>query len=170
MQRRKFVIGMGALASGAAAAVGTGAFTSVTASRDIDVAVADDANAYLKLEGKNSHYVVDDGNGGTLAIDMTGNNPTNAGGTGVNPNAVTEFGDLFEIANQGTQPVTVDVSKSGNYPNAVTFEDGNGNSLANGIDLDPGESATISMVVDTTSGSIGANEQLLDSVIFHAVA
>lgn len=161
---------MGALASGAAAAVGTGAFTSVTAARDIDVAVGDDASAYLKLEGTNSHYVVDDGNGGTLAIDMSGNNPTNAGGTGVNPNAVTEFGDLFEIANQGTQSVTVDVTKSGTYPDAVTFEDGNGNALKDGIDLDVGESATISLVADTTDGSISANEQLLDSVVFHAVA
>ncbi len=161
---------MGALASGAAATIGTGAFTSVTAARDIDVEVADDASAYLRLKGANSHYVVDDGVGGTLEIDLSGDNPTPAGGTGVNPNAVTEFGDLFEIANQGTQTVTVEASKMGPHPDAVTFEDGNGTSLSDGIELDPGESAMISLTVDTTDGSIGHDEMLIDSVVFHAVA
>lgn len=160
---------MGALASGAAAMVGTGAFTSVTAGRDIDVAVADDASAYLRLKGTDSHYVTDDGDGGTLALDLSGDNATPSGGSGVNPNAVTEFGSLFEIANQGTQAVTVEVTKSGQHPSAVTFEDGNGNTLADGIELDVGESVDVSLVVDTTDGSVGANEELVDSVVFHAV-
>ncbi|WP_247731177.1 DUF1102 domain-containing protein [Halovivax limisalsi] len=170
MQRRKFIIGTGALATATAAAVGTGAFSSVTAARNIDVAVADDASAYLKLKGTDSHYVVDDGDGGTLAIDMSDSNPTNAGGTGVNPNAVTEFDDLFVVANHGTQPVSVGISKSGQHPDAVTFEDSNGNSLSNGIDLDVGEQASISVVVDTTAGSISVNEELLDSVVIQALA
>jgi len=160
---------MGALASGAAAMVGTGAFSSVTAAREIDVAVADDASAYLRLKGTDSHYVTEDGDGGTLAIDLSGDNATPSGGSGVNPNAVTEFGSLFEVANQGTQSITVDVTKSGQYPDAVTFEDGNGNALADGIELDVGESAAISLVVDTTDDAIGANEQLIESIVFHAV-
>jgi len=121
------------------------------------------------LKGTDSHDVTDDGDGGTLAIDLSGDNATPSGGSGVNPNAVTEFGSLFEVANQGTQPITVDVTKSGPYPAAVAFEDGNGNALADGIELDVGESADISLVVDTTDDAIGANEQLIESIVFHAV-
>lgn len=172
MQRRKFVIGMGALASGTAAVIGTGAFTSVTAARDIDVEVADDASAYLRLEGTggaNSHYVTDDGNGGTLTIDLSSDNATGKGGQGVNPDAVTEIDDLFAVENQGTQEVTVDIDKDGDNADAVTFETENGN-LEDGIDLDPGESATVSLEIDTEDSGLGDGDELLDSVIFNANA
>ena len=172
MQRRKFVIGMGALASGGAAAIGTGAFTSVSANRDIAVEVADDSSAYLRLEGTggaNSEYVTDDGNGGTLSIDLSPSNATSAGGEGVNPNAVTEIDNLFDVENQGTQDVTVSIDKSGDNPGAVSFETDAG-SLEDGIDLGTGESATVGLVVDTTDDKISASDELLDSVTFNADA
>jgi hypothetical protein len=37
VKRRKVLIGLGSLAAGSAATVGTGAFTSVSANRDISV-------------------------------------------------------------------------------------------------------------------------------------
>lgn len=107
MQRRKFVVGMGALASGSAAAVGTGAFTSVEADRSVDVEVAGDANAYLQLEQisgePNSQQYVNTSNG-EVEFDFD-ENSTNGGGDGFNPNAVTEIDNLLRVANQGTQDV-----------------------------------------------------------------
>ncbi len=47
MDRRKFVLSVGALAGGGSLALGTGAFSSVEAERDVGVTVADDASAYL---------------------------------------------------------------------------------------------------------------------------
>jgi len=47
--RRKFIAGLGALATGSAAAVGTGAFTSVSAERSVTIDTADDAYAFLRL-------------------------------------------------------------------------------------------------------------------------
>lgn len=178
MQRRKFVIGMGALASGTAAAVGSGAFSSVTASRDVDVAVADDASAYLRLEGAggaNSEYVTGDGNGGTLTIDLSSNNPTDAGGEGVNPDAITEIDDLFVIENQGTQEVDVDFSKTGDNASRVSFyPDGeayDGDSLATSpVTLGPGDSTTVSVEVDTEGSGLGDGDELLDSVTVSATA
>ena len=163
MERRKFVVGLGALASGSAAAVGTGAFTSVTATRDIDVEVADDASAYLRLEGAggaNSDYVTDNGNGGTLAISLDSGNSSdvgaggNDGGEGVNQNAVTEIDDLFTIQNQGTQEVTVSISKSGQNSDLVSFypeeEAYTGSSLADsGLTLSAGGHSDIWVEVDT---------------------
>lgn len=50
MDRRKFVLSVGALAGGGSLALGTGAFSSVEAERDVGVTVADDASAYLGIQ------------------------------------------------------------------------------------------------------------------------
>jgi len=59
MERRKFVIGLGALASGSAAAMGTGAFTTAEVERSVSVNVKGDDAAYVRLapaEGPNGDY------------------------------------------------------------------------------------------------------------------
>ena len=110
MERRKFVVGLGALASGSAAAVGTGAFTSVTADRQVDVQVAGDASAYLGLK--------DSGDANDAYFDTSGDEhfvdfaDSGHGGSGVNPNADTVAESVFKITNQGTQSVEIDLSTS----------------------------------------------------------
>ncbi|MDB2265344.1 hypothetical protein PM025_14585 [Halorubrum ezzemoulense] len=119
MQRRKFVVGLGALASGSAAAVGTGAFTSVTADRSVTVSVTGDQSAYLGMDAEastNGAYADESGDDGELSIDFgdisssSRDNTQTDGGSGVNPNAVTEAKDVFRITNQGTQAVEVDIA------------------------------------------------------------
>jgi len=100
---------MGSLAAGGAAAIGSGAFTSVSANRDITVSVADDSDALLalkKTESANSDYVTKEGN--VIGIDVSGSND-NLGQdpAGVNDDATTIFRRLFDITNQGTQGVLV---------------------------------------------------------------
>ncbi|WP_257298015.1 hypothetical protein [Haloarchaeobius sp. FL176] len=116
MNRRKFVLGLGALAGGGAAAMGTGAFSNVEAQRDISVTVANDASAYLGIqpgEGPNGKYA-DTTSNDALAISLTdqNNNIGNgvAGGKGINTNAVTSIGEIFKVQNQGTQEVDVAVT------------------------------------------------------------
>ncbi len=115
MERRTFVLSVGALAGGGSLALGTGAFSSVEAERDFDVAVSEDASAYLGIEpasGPNGNYAnVTDND--TLAIDLTEENDNIgsgiAGGEGLNADAVTGILDVFTLRNQGTQEVEVDV-------------------------------------------------------------
>ena len=110
MERRKFLIGAGALASGSAAAVGTGAFTSVSADRSVDIDVADDPNALLGIDASNASngdYVVGTSNG--AAVDISESN-SNIMGEGVNENATTVLRDLFDIRNQGGSGVFVYVN------------------------------------------------------------
>ncbi|WP_130501620.1 DUF1102 domain-containing protein [Natrinema hispanicum] len=179
MQRRKFVIGMGALASGAAAGIGTGAFSSVSATRNVDVEVADDASAYLRLQGtggNNSDYVTDDGDGGTLTIDLSSSNSgdVSGGGEGVNPDAVTKIDNLFTVENQGTQEVDVSISKSGDNKGLVEFypnADYDGDSLSDSAEtLGTGISTDVSIKIDTTDAGLSDETELLDSVTFNAVA
>ena len=68
MERRKFVIGMGALASGAVAATGTGAFSQMTTDpRDASISVVNDSDGLIALkaggksEGDKTAYENDDG-------------------------------------------------------------------------------------------------------------
>jgi hypothetical protein len=97
---------LGSVAVGGATAVSTGAFTSVQADRSVEVNVANDAKAFLAIEADDtpngSEYV--NTSGGTVSLDFTG---TDSNGLGVNKNGVTEFDDLLNITNQGTQTVIV---------------------------------------------------------------
>lgn len=108
-KRRKFLAGLGALASGSAAAVGTGAFTSVRADREVLISVAPDNNAYLQLEeletAQSESFINDSGGrSNTISISI---GETDGGGQGVNEQAVTFIDDLFSISNQGTDPVWI---------------------------------------------------------------
>ncbi len=100
---------MGSLAAGSAAAIGTGAFSRVTANRTVNVSVADDSNALLRLHpgSSNDNAAYADGSGAQVSIDLTSSNSTNAGGDGINQDAVTEIFDIFDVENQGTQNAIV---------------------------------------------------------------
>ncbi|QZA88497.1 hypothetical protein K0C01_12060 [Salinarchaeum sp. IM2453] len=110
MERRKFLIGLGALSAGSAAAVSTGAFTSVEADRDITVDVADDSDALLAFsetdDSPNADYVTVEDD--VVGIDVSDNNGNlDQDPSGVNEDATTIIRSLFNITNQGTQAVLV---------------------------------------------------------------
>jgi len=130
---------MGSLAAGGAATIGTGAFTSVEANRDVAVEVADDSDAFLSIEptdGSNDDYTVINGDG-TIGIDLTNSNPTGPAGSGVNGDATTNIQEIFTVRNQGTQPVLVFVPPySGVQPRSVSAFDDDG-SRASGTIVGP---------------------------------
>ncbi len=158
---------MGALGGGGAIVTGTGAFTSVQADRDVAVQVADDANAFLALEATGPNAPYTDTSDGQLGIDLTSDNATGAGGQGVNTDAVTVIADLFEVRNQGTQEIEVEITP-------LTFVDtDSGNTLIvllvpetsfPSVTLTPGDAETYSLVVDAfpggTSPDIGIDDTM----------
>ena len=171
--RRKFIAGLGALATGSAAAMGTGAFTNVEASRRVTVNTAGDANAYMGLTG-DDEYVTDDSSSGELNINLGG--PANLGGgstgssnpgtqgDGFNNSAVTTVESVVTVTNQGTDDsIRVDFSDEDSGYNRettvylndaqVTFTLPSGNDRL----LDAGESCTIDAKVDTTGDAGNGN-------------
>ncbi|WP_229112569.1 LamG domain-containing protein [Halapricum desulfuricans] len=74
------------------------------------VDVVGDANAFLRLapckNSDNGDYVANASNG-AMAIDLA-DGDSGVAGSGVNPEAHSVFHNVFEICNQGTQPVCVD--------------------------------------------------------------
>lgn len=118
MERRKFIAGVGSLAAGSAAAMGTGAFTSVSANRSVSVSTADDNDALLRFaQDGNDNSAYAEVSNGTVAVDLDDlsgaeDSEVEAGaagdlGSGVNKNALTRIYDIFTIENQGTQPAIV---------------------------------------------------------------
>jgi hypothetical protein len=106
--RRKFLAGLGALASGSAAAVGTGAFTSTAAGREVSVNVAGDQSAYLGLEAGDSDHAYTENGELKLAFDGS-----QVSGAGVNTNSFIKFNDLFTIRNNSSETVTIWLDQGG---------------------------------------------------------
>jgi len=156
MERRKFIAGVGSLAAGGAAALGTGAFERTSAERSARVEVVGDKSAYLRLN-PTSPYVSVDGNG-ALEIDFGAATP--AGGQGLNQNSVISFRGLFEIENQGTETVGTFIQDGRSQTEQGGQGDGNLNErLANqgvisgetaaGFFVDTGSAGEASLVTST---------------------
>jgi len=104
MERRKFVIGLGALAAGSSAAVGTGAFTSAQMNRGGHIDVVNDSDGLIALLpgggeasdapplGEDTDHVFDEG--GQLTIDLSSQDGND--GDGVNVNSKYQIGALFD--------------------------------------------------------------------------
>ena len=98
MERRKFVVGLGALATGSAAAVGSGAFSAAfVGGRDADITVSGDENSLLALqpgydlggETVSEEFIGYENN--QLEINLTG-----AEGEGVNVNSTYQLGAIAD--------------------------------------------------------------------------
>lgn len=107
MQRRKYLATIGSLAAGGAAAMGTGAFASVEATRTVGVDVVDDSAAYLGLKDTSPYAEY---NGKQLVLNFSENNN---GGTGINADSVTTFDGVFRMVNNGPNELDITVDKSG---------------------------------------------------------
>jgi len=96
MERRKFIIGAGALATGSSAAMGTGAFSAMSAEREANINVVNDGSGLVALTpGEHSGSIVSESdNSGELTIDFTAGG--NAGGVNVNSRyQVGYFGEKY---------------------------------------------------------------------------
>ena len=185
MERRKFVVGLGALASGSAAAMGTGAFSSAQAERSVSVTVADDRSGYIELNKLDDRFVNDEGDALEIAIGDEGD------ASGANADSIFEFEDLFSIgiaggvADDDTEfwvgvvPTGFD-SLDGERPVRVYANDAEGSPEDNGdyyslngdypafveaeaqdqpeedlIDLTPGESFDVDLQINTAAADAG---------------
>ena len=101
MKRRQLLLGIGATV-GAGAAISSGAFSNVSADRQVAVTVSDDAAGLLSLEataGPNGDYVDDSGDRVSVALGDAQ--------AGLTEGATYEFDRTLRVGNQGTQPVYV---------------------------------------------------------------
>lgn len=177
MKRRQLLAGLGAAAAGGGV-LGTGAFTSVSASRSVSVSLANEDAAYLGIEpgdGKVNGVFANQNTDNEITVDINDEITTYSdSGTGVGVDSEYEFDDVFRVTNQGTQTVSLQIDDvthdpdgDGNTEVLVQFyvRDGSGNrqridgSNAE-AELSTGTVAQIGIYVETSDYDVSSNEDL----------
>lgn len=117
MQRRKLLIGLGAVTAGGIAALGTGALSSTEVDRNLTAQVVGDGSAYLRLTSESDYSEISDG--GQLFLhfdDETEGAGDGTVGTGLNQDSVNKFDDVFRIAATTGDNPTLNVWLSESHP------------------------------------------------------
>jgi hypothetical protein len=156
MKRRGLLKLTGAVVAGGSFTLGTGAFTSTSASRSVDIAVADDDEAFLSLNdisgtGRSGSY----NDPGQIVFEIPGDYE-NTIGDGVGQNSTYEFGSLLEIRNQGDDTVTVwsrSPSSGGIESVYLTGPESVLKTKSDGRTLTPGESFVAGLLIETGEGT-----------------
>jgi len=156
MERRKFILGAGAAATGGSALIGSGAFSAMQAERDVTIAVVDDSDALLRLgpctgengnEKPNGKYV--DDTDGMLSISISEENSP-PDGSGVNVQSLTKFYNVFEIENQGNQCICVNIGLAGEVSEVPEISE----PVSQGFGFEEGDDAVIFYKGDDESDRI----------------
>jgi hypothetical protein len=159
MQRRKFVVGLGSLAAGGGAVMGTGAFAVDAENREATGTIESDANAYLSLEpGQYSSIRNTDGE---LTVNLDR----------LNANAVTILEDVFYIENTGNGDVNVsitDISSTRNEQilSVPVTSNGSGDILSGSERVSTGTRIGVGIKIETGDDPDGAS----NTVNFHVDA
>jgi hypothetical protein len=153
------------MVAGGGALIGTGAFTSVSAERDVTVETAGDASALLQLRPADN--VLDSGGSeiasitdGTLQITIGGESDA-----GLNQNAITRFDHVVVVTNNGTQDVESLTVEFTQFPDEISSDNGAGVDETFNFpvaEVDDGEIENgTELAVD--GGSTGSPVELLDT-------
>jgi len=127
MERRKFVVGLGSLAAGGAAAMGTGAVSQSQSSRSVDIGIANDSNGFLQINAtgsslENTEYVSYEDGQLTIQISEPSNSGFASQAKGLNPYSTFDFDNLFQVLNATEDQLNLSIDKSDlDNPSAFTF-------------------------------------------------
>ncbi|UTF54408.1 hypothetical protein [Natronosalvus rutilus] len=152
LNRRNVLVGLGAIVAGGGGALATGAFSQVEATRDVTVNTTGDASALLSLDLDTSYNGISDGDGDAIVIQFDD----------INDEAVTKFNNAFTVTNNGSEDVNFSISAD-DVPNALTFEDSEGNDIAGTDQLltKNGGNIVLSIEVDLDNNDIPTAEETI---------
>lgn len=159
---------MGALATGSAAAVGTGAFSAVEADRSLKVETAGDSAALLGIDVEANQYATETNDTVEITVDS------------LNDDAVTEITDVVTVQNSGDRdvhfwldlsniPESLNVSSyTGNDDPDATLHGGEPPESNAGVVLTPGSEVGVSLIFGAYDGSISGSFD--GEITFYAVS
>ncbi|PAU82844.1 hypothetical protein CK500_11975 [Halorubrum salipaludis] len=155
MKRRTLLATLGVTAAGTA--MGTGAFTSVEATRTVNVNIADEDEALLAMEPIDQ-TITDDEERGEIRLSFDEDVGDDSNGRGPGSKSTYLFDRLFRVTNQGTQDVFFESDFEKTYGDQDIGEIGfyvaeTDDSLLDGesavVKLEPGQAAEIGTLIDT---------------------
>jgi hypothetical protein len=155
---------LGTISGGIASSllVGSGAFSSTRAERELNVEVVDDSQAYLRIDarstgiaGRSSEVNLRDG-GRVATFRIPGPEDDLVAGTdpsGVGLHSEYWFDDLAIIQNQGTDSITVYSQYNGDFSQIAIYDSTVNNtpltSKSVGVELSPGDSFNMGLYIET---------------------
>lgn len=161
--KRRTVLGTISGVLGSSLAIGSGAFSSTRAERQLTAEVVDDSEAYLRIGTESTGIAgrsskVDIGQGGRVAVfRIPGPEDDLVAGTdpsGVGLNSEYWFDNLATIQNQGKNRITVYSDYSGELEEIAIYKSGDQSTIlrskSTGVILDPGQSFTMGIYIQTT--------------------
>jgi hypothetical protein len=159
VKRRKVLFGMGSLAAGSAAAIGTGAYkgADVEADRSLTVGFEDDSAALLQLEPSSPFATQTwSGNSGTGGAERaSGKGTLEVDVSSLNVNADTRLNDVFRVQNTTGRSVDLTIADepasdgANAEPIIIYADDGSSETRiddGSGVSLGAGEEVEINMV------------------------
>ncbi|WP_394298206.1 hypothetical protein [Haloterrigena turkmenica] len=160
MNRRNVLVGLGTIVAGGGAALGTGAFSSVEATRTMTVGFNNDSAAELVLNPTSSYATTEtnnDSSNGSSTLKLAFND--------LNDNATTTFTDVFEVENNDSNgnAHSIYVKNSGQVDGSTIDFQVNGSSIVGGAITATTDIATsdgpvsIDIVIDSSSSISNAN-------------
>lgn len=121
MNRRNVLVGLGTIVAGGGAALGTGAFSSVEAQRNVNVNVEGDGSGLLGLLSDDATYSQRSSTtDGMLELTFDDGD----GSVGFNLNATTTFDPLFGVENNGGNSVGVYITSTASTETASVLDTG----------------------------------------------
>ena len=140
MNRRNVLIGLGTVAAGGGAALGTGAFSQVEADRTVSVATSGDSSAFLGIEVNGDYATDDSGNSDDAVLINLGQK--------FNDDATTKLNEVLKLSDNTKDSSSIEVG----------FDDGNGSFTSGGTTTvvidDDGTSSTLEAEFNIGSDSV----------------
>jgi hypothetical protein len=168
MNRRNVLVGIGTAAVGSGVALGSGAFTSVEATRNVNLDTSNDNSASLQLEaGSGATSIV--GTETDQGVDMIELDETS-----LNEDAITRFDQAISVTNNGSQNVGLYVSTGTGLPDPLDIEESAGGTTIVGsgdsvnLETGSGNSIELNVVVDLTGTT--TNSDLPSDITLNAEA
>jgi len=162
LNRRSVLLGLGTISASVGGAFGSGAFSSVEATRTVDLNTSNDSNALLGFEPNTSNGEPNN----IIDTEDTSDDTATDGGDSVikvqqkdlNQNATTKFKNALKVVNRGDKDVGVSVD---NTNNTTLIGDGNlldiqhsGNSIVANTDAGRTQAADLDSGTESSPGSI----------------
>ncbi|QGN07448.1 hypothetical protein Hrd1104_09085 [Halorhabdus sp. CBA1104] len=175
LNRRSVLLGLGTAAAAVGGAFGSGAFSSVEATRTVELNTSADSDALLSFEPNNPGT----GNNIITTESPNGNSLIKIQQTDLNEKATTTFTDALKVTNSGEKDVGLSVNPdesddSNGLIGSVLDIQHDGASIVDGsttgdnaVDLASGSSRNLTVVVDLQADT-GAAIDSINSIVFAA--
>ena len=185
LNRRSVLLGLGTISATVGGAFGSGAFSSVEATRTVELNTSGDSSSLLSFEQNPNNSSTANNIITTESVGSSSNNVIKIKQTDLNERATTRFVDVLRVTNNGNKEVYVSVNDDGGSssttpdPNNLigdvldirydgsTIVDGS-NDGDNAVSLGAGNSKDFTVVVDLRNGNKGKEISSINAIVFAA--